>query len=348
MAGDSPQIEYEKRSSFFAHKAFRKMHKSSAAAEMGRDAFCLVAVVLHTEDAARYRGPVRFFNSQLMETLGFAKWETFDKARKRAIDSGWLQYRGCGKRTAGLYWVTVPADLDDLDDLPIEESIDSLSPKAGYKEGYKVGYKEGYDRGIIEGINGTQTGIQSGDNRGYDRGINGGTIGGQTGGTIYPSPIPEPLPSPLPSPSPKDIYAASPQVSESPKRTRRPSVAIDRPDDIAEAHWRDWTACRRKPVTESVLVRIRREAAKAGISADEAIRTAAERQWEGFQAEWLNSDRTATERKPSQPMTFTQIREKNTDDVFDRVFGPRTIADDSIGIGSAVCDAQNGTDRKDA
>jgi hypothetical protein len=110
---------------------------------------------------------------------------------------------------------------------------------------------------------------------------------------------------------------ASPLVSDSPKRTRRPSVAIDRPDDIAEAHWRDWTACRRKPVTESVLVRIRREAAKAGITADEAIRTAAERQWEGFQAEWLNSDRQlTTERKPSQPKTFTQIREERTKDVF--------------------------------
>jgi hypothetical protein len=114
--------------------------------------------------------------------------------------------------------------------------------------------------------------------------------------------------------------ASSPLVSDSPKRTRRPSVAIDRPDDISEGHWRDWTACRRKPVTESVLVRIRREAGKAGITADEAIRTAAERQWEGFQAEWLNSDRTATERKPSQlPMTFAQIKDKNTDDVFDRL-----------------------------
>lgn len=116
-----------------------------------------------------------------------------------------------------------------------------------------------------------------------------------------------------------DIHPDKPDSSLSAKRTRRPSIAIDRPDDIAEAHWRDWTACRRKPVTESVLVRIRREAAKAGISADEAIRTAAERQWEGFQAEWLASDRAATERKPSQPMTFTQIKEKNTHDVFDRL-----------------------------
>jgi hypothetical protein len=115
-----------------------------------------------------------------------------------------------------------------------------------------------------------------------------------------------------------EIHPDKPDSSLSAKRTRRPSVAIERPEDIAEAHWRDWTACRRKPVTESVLVRIRREAAKAGISADEAIRTAAERQWEGFQAEWLASDRAATERKPSQPKTFTQIREENARDVFRR------------------------------
>jgi hypothetical protein len=114
------------------------------------------------------------------------------------------------------------------------------------------------------------------------------------------------------------IEAAEPLVSVSQKRTRRPSVAIDRPEDISETHWRDWTACRRKPVTESVLVRIRREAAKAGMSADEAIRTAAERQWEGFQADWLNNDRTAAEHKPSQPKTFAQIREENTKNVFQK------------------------------
>jgi hypothetical protein len=127
---------------------------------------------------------------------------------------------------------------------------------------------------------------------------------------------------------------AEPIVSSSQTRTRRPSVAIDRPEDISEHHWRDWTACRRKPVTESVLVRIRREAAKAGMSADEAIRTAAERQWEGFQADWLSNDRTAAERKPSQPKTFAQIREENTKDVFRRF--------EESGQLKAIFDAVNG------
>lgn len=119
--------------------------------------------------------------------------------------------------------------------------------------------------------------------------------------------------------------AGEPRISVSarPQRTRRPSVAIGLPHDITESHWRDWTACRRKPVTESVMEGLRREAAKAGITADEAVQIAAERQWEGFKAEWLNNDRTIAvpERKPAPTqMTFGQMKEKNRNDVFERAF----------------------------
>jgi hypothetical protein len=176
-------VSYPKRETHFAHKTFRLMHKASVAAEIGRDAFCIVAVVLHTEDAARYRGPVRFYNSQLMETLGFAKWESFAKARQRAIDSGWLVYAGDGKRSAGQYFVTVPTGYGDICDSPIEESPPESYPQNGYKQGYDEGYKAGYDAG-------------------YDRGINGGTIAGQCGiqsgddvGELY-NPIPNPNPNP--------------------------------------------------------------------------------------------------------------------------------------------------------
>ena len=114
-------MEYPKRDSHFAHKTFRLMHKSAVAAEIGRDAFCVIAVVLHTEDAARYSGPVRFFNSQLIETLGFTKWDTFDKARTKAIEAGWLQYHGDGKRSAGKYFVTIPEGFGDITDGLIED-----------------------------------------------------------------------------------------------------------------------------------------------------------------------------------------------------------------------------------
>lgn len=179
------QLDYPPRDSHFAHKTFRLMHKASVAAEIGRDAFCIVAVVLHTEDAARYRGPVRFYNSQLMETLGFAKWESFAKARQRAIDSGWLVYFGDGKRSAGQYYVTVPDGYGDICDSPIEESSPGSYPRNGYDQGYKEGDKAGYDRGYKAG---------------YDRGVIGDTIAVQSGirsgddvGELY-NPIPKPKP----------------------------------------------------------------------------------------------------------------------------------------------------------
>jgi hypothetical protein len=176
-------ISYPKRETHFAHKTFRLMHKASVAAEIGRDAFCIVAVVLHTEDAARYRGPVRFYNAQLMETLGFAKWESFAKARQRAIDCGWLVYSGDGKRSAGQYFVTVPEGYGDICDSPIEESSPESYPANGYKQGYDQGYKAGYDRGYKEGITGGtiagQPGIRSGDD---------------VGEPYYPNPNPNPSP----------------------------------------------------------------------------------------------------------------------------------------------------------
>lgn len=199
-------IIYPKRDSHFAHKTFRLMHKASVAAEIGRDAFCIVAVVLHTEDAARYRGPVRFYNSQLMETLGFAKWESFAKARQRAIESGWLSYAGDGKRSAGQYFVTVPDGYGDICDSPIEESSPESYPRNGYDQGYKEGDKAGYDRGYDEGYK-----------AGYDRGVIGGTIEGQSGvrsgddvGDLY-----NPIPSPNPEPKNKAASVLSERLDQS-------------------------------------------------------------------------------------------------------------------------------------
>lgn len=145
--------DYPKREPFFAHKTVRLMHKAAVPAVIGIDAFSLVVIVLHTEDAARYRGPVAFWNSVLIETLGFGKWDRLNKARKRAADAGWLKYSGDGKRQPGMYFVTVPDGYDMVTDEPIEPV---LYPENGYNDGYKAGYKAGYDRGMIEGQSGVQ------------------------------------------------------------------------------------------------------------------------------------------------------------------------------------------------
>jgi hypothetical protein len=140
------------------------MHKAAVAAEIGRDAFCIIAVVLHTEDAARYSGPVRFFNSQLMETLGFSKWDAFDRARARAIESGWLKYSGDGKRSAGRYFVTIPDGFGDITDAVIEDATCTVvNAQNGYKQGYDDGYKHGYNQGIKGGAIRVQTGDKQGE-----------------------------------------------------------------------------------------------------------------------------------------------------------------------------------------
>lgn len=153
---------YPKREPFFAHRFVRLMHKAAVAAEIGRDAFSLLVVIAHTEDAMRYRGAAKFWNSQLIETLGFTKWDQFDKARAKAIDAGWLDYSGDGKRTAGEYFVTIPDGYEQISDTPIEETCTLVNPENGYDQGYKEGYKEG----IIEGIKRGQCGVQTGDKQG--------------------------------------------------------------------------------------------------------------------------------------------------------------------------------------
>lgn len=65
---------------------------------------------------------------------------------------------------------------------------------------------------------------------------------------------------------------------------------VERPPEVAEAHWRGWLAVRKAkrggPVTETALDGVRREAAKAGITLDDAVRISAERSWVGFRADW--------------------------------------------------------------
>ena len=153
---------YPTREKFFAHKFVRLLHKAAVASEIGRDAFALLTVIAHTEDAMRYRWAAKFWNSQLIETLGFKKWDQFDACRKRAIESGWLAHECHGKRMAGEYFVQIPETYQQVDDNLIEES----SPANGYDVGYKAGYDAGYEQGVKAGMNRGQSGVQTGDEQG--------------------------------------------------------------------------------------------------------------------------------------------------------------------------------------
>ena len=111
---------YPKRDPFFAHKFVRLLTKSCAAQDIGLSAFSLLCVIAHQEDAARYCGPVRFWNEQLMSTLSLSPRALRD-ARDKAIKFGWLVYSRESDRATGRYFVTIPARFSALTDAPIEE-----------------------------------------------------------------------------------------------------------------------------------------------------------------------------------------------------------------------------------
>jgi len=67
---------------------------------------------------------------------------------------------------------------------------------------------------------------------------------------------------------------------------------VAKPDEVDEQHWNDWLAIRKKkhkvgPPTMTAMARVISEAAKAGVTLNDAVRIAAEKEWRGFEADWL-------------------------------------------------------------
>lgn len=112
--------EYSKREPFFAHKFVRLLTKSCAAQDIGLNAFALLCVIAHQEDSARYSGPVRFWNEQLMNVLGFKSPKQLNDCRAKAVEFGWLNYERSGNREVGRYFVMIPEAFEGLDDSQIE------------------------------------------------------------------------------------------------------------------------------------------------------------------------------------------------------------------------------------
>lgn len=78
------------------------------------------------------------------------------------------------------------------------------------------------------------------------------------------------------------------------------SILLDagvKPETLA-----DWQGVRKAkkagPITETVATGLIREAKKAGMSAQEAVQMAAERGWQGFNAEWAKNSRAGPSQHP--------------------------------------------------
>ncbi len=136
------------RPPYFAMRVLRLATKTALAQHCGTDVLALLCVIAVTEDARRYRGPVAFWNDQLLTLLGFGKWDRLDRARKAAVKAGWLLYEPGGRHKVGLYRVVIPADLQGISDTAVDEGS---TPESGYQEGERQRELQGERAGERQG-----------------------------------------------------------------------------------------------------------------------------------------------------------------------------------------------------
>lgn len=91
------------------------------------------------------------------------------------------------------------------------------------------------------------------------------------------------------SPSVPEFGLTAEEVSEKPKTKKKRRTEIDF-YGLSENLIDDWRISRGKAkITQTVVDGFKREAEKAGIDLDEAVRVSIERGWRGFKAEWLKN-----------------------------------------------------------
>lgn len=74
------------------------------------------------------------------------------------------------------------------------------------------------------------------------------------------------------------------------EKVQRPLPSVARPQDVSEEVWGEFLAIRRRrraPLTPRAWAAIEREAAKAKLSLEQALTKCIERNWQTFEAEWL-------------------------------------------------------------
>lgn len=105
----------------FAHRFVRLLAKTVAINEIGPSGFVLLTMIAMTEHSRFYKSPPTFFNGQLLQFLGNLSDDALCRLRKRCVDAGWLHYERSHKREAGIYWVVIPLQYEDIPDGPLGE-----------------------------------------------------------------------------------------------------------------------------------------------------------------------------------------------------------------------------------
>ena len=107
----------------------------------------------------------------------------------------------------------------------------------------------------------------------------------------------------LPHPRPPghhtpDSKVAQPPTGGSPRIIKEPQEklkgTVKRPDGVDEQIWQDFLVHRNRikaPVTYTAMQGFIREAAKAGVTLEDALRISVERGWRGFRADWAHESK---------------------------------------------------------
>lgn len=83
---------------------------------------------------------------------------------------------------------------------------------------------------------------------------------------------------------------------EEEKTLRAVRAVVVKPDGVSDQTWSDFLAVRkakRAPITLTALAGIEREALKAGLALESALRTCAERGWQSLKADWVTQPSSA-------------------------------------------------------
>ena len=70
----------------------------------------------------------------------------------------------------------------------------------------------------------------------------------------------------------------------------RPADLLDGIDPKVAKDFRELRSRKKAPITETAIAGIRREAQRAGMTLEQALRTCCERGWTGFKADWVGGD----------------------------------------------------------
>lgn len=116
-----------------------------------------------------------------------------------------------------------------------------------------------------------------------------------------PTGVPRPLPPVSKTPPTGGSQTTiEPPVEPSEDKAR---AALHRPESVEPQTWSDFLRHRnakRAPLTATALRGIEREAAKAGVTLDDALAMCCERGWTGFRAAWMQEERSTKAAAPAE------------------------------------------------